>query len=122
MNRSVSCTGIIIDDDVEFVEVMEEICRLNDIEILGKGYDGNTAVELVKTYSPNFVLLDYKLPKKDGISAAKEIRDISPNTKIILLTGFIEEINKLPENIDKILTKPYPPKKLIKDIKDISCS
>jgi hypothetical protein len=47
---------------------------------------------------------------------------LSPNAKIILLTGFIEEINKQPENIDKILTKPYPPKKLIKDIEDISCS
>ena len=46
---------------------------------------------------------------------------LSPNAKIILLTGFIEEINKQPENIDKILTK-HPPKKLIKDIEDISCS
>ena len=49
---------LVIDDDRDTVEVFCEYLSIKDIKVLGKGYDGRTAVELYKEHKPDVVLLD----------------------------------------------------------------
>jgi NarL family two-component system response regulator LiaR len=58
-----------------------------DIEIVGEAADGEQAVALVKQHVPAVVLLDLLMPKMDGLTALRAIKEISPSTQVIILTS-----------------------------------
>jgi len=51
--------------------------------------DGFEAVEAVKEYRPNLVFLDVRMPLKNGLQALGEIKAISPETTVVLMTAYI---------------------------------
>ena len=63
----------------------------DDITIVGHANDGEELIELVKKRSPNMVLCDIRMPKENGIAAAKIIQKQYPNTKVIAFTMFDQE-------------------------------
>jgi NarL family two-component system response regulator LiaR len=58
-----------------------------DIEIVGEAADGEQAVALVRQHVPAVVLLDLLMPKMDGLTALRAIKEISPSTHVIILTS-----------------------------------
>ena len=83
MNQSV----IVIDDDEDTVRLFSEFLEENKIQVVGKGYDGKTAVELYQEKKPDCVLIDIMMPNGSGVYAIKKIKEINPNAKIIAVTG-----------------------------------
>ncbi len=63
----------------------------DDITIIGHANDGEALLELVKRRSPTVVLCDIRMPKVDGIAAAKVIQKEYPATKVIAFTMFDQE-------------------------------
>jgi DNA-binding NarL/FixJ family response regulator len=59
-----------------------------DMEVVGEAADGNQAVEMFQRLNPNLVLMDLRMPAKDGIAATKEIRVINPNARVLMLTTY----------------------------------
>jgi len=57
-----------------------------EVTLLGTVGDGRAAVALVETHRPDIVLLDISMPLLNGLEAARQIRAISPDSKIIFLT------------------------------------
>jgi NarL family two-component system response regulator LiaR len=58
-----------------------------DIAIVGEAADGEQAIAAVREHLPSVVLLDLLMPKMDGISALRSIKEISPSTQVIILTS-----------------------------------
>jgi NarL family two-component system response regulator LiaR len=58
-----------------------------DIEIVGEAADGEQAVEMVRQHVPAVVLLDLLMPRMDGLTALRRIKEISPSTQVIILTS-----------------------------------
>jgi len=62
--------------------------------ILEKDYDivfaetGDAAIQEMKTNPLGMVILDIKMPKKDGLETLKELKKINPSAKIIIATGY----------------------------------
>ncbi len=83
-------TKVIIADDHAIVR--HGLCALfeteQDMEIVGEAKNGEEAVSLAKKLSPDVVVMDLVMPKKDGVEATSEIHASCPNTKIIILTSF----------------------------------
>lgn len=84
--------------------------------------DGEEALEAYKKENPDLVLLDLMLPKLDGISVCKQLRENkdSHNIPIIMLTakgGEEDVIKGLESGADDYITKPFSPKILIARVK-----
>lgn len=62
-----------------------------DITIVGHANDGQQLLELVEKRPPNIVLCDIRMPKVDGIAAAKVIQKKFPDTKVVAFTMFDQE-------------------------------
>lgn len=82
--------------------------------------DGQKAVDLFRSFSqkPDIVVMDHRMPVKNGIDAAKEIIDIDENAKIIFATADAE-IENVAKAIGVIecMIKPFPFEDLVKKIK-----
>jgi DNA-binding NarL/FixJ family response regulator len=64
---------------------------LPGVEVVGVAYDGEEAVALCRREEPDVVLMDISMPKMDGISATREIKDLLPQTAVVILTGYEED-------------------------------
>ncbi len=62
-----------------------------DMEVVGESKDGVQGVALVADLLPDVVLLDLIMPKMDGITAVREIKQSTPSAQIIILTSFYED-------------------------------
>ncbi len=68
-----------------------EINLDRDMLVVGEAKDGFEAVELYELLHPDVILMDLVMPEKDGIQATREIIEKNPETKILVLTSFVEE-------------------------------
>jgi len=88
--KNVSKIRILVADD-HFVVRMGLTALVNtepDLEVVGQAADGKQAVEEFEKHSPDLVLMDLRMPVKDGISATAEIRAKHPNARVLMLTTF----------------------------------
>ena len=81
---------------VEDVQEMREVIRLNlellgDFEIVGEAADGTTGIQQVHEAKPDAVVLDLGLPDGFGGDIIGELREVSPQCKIVVLSGLAEE-------------------------------
>lgn len=60
----------------------------DDISVLGDAADGNAAVGMVRRLRPDVVLMDVRMPERDGLWAARQIIDAGLSTKVLMLTTF----------------------------------
>jgi len=114
-------SAIIADDDHDTVSVFVDYLKLEKIEVLGWGYDGREAVSLFEELKPDFVFVDYNMPKFDGIYALRNIRKINPQAKVIIISSDTTiYTNKELMILDPtaILYKPFEIKKIIETIKN----
>ncbi|WP_066192249.1 MULTISPECIES: response regulator transcription factor [Gracilibacillus] len=78
---------VLIDDHKLFREGVKRILELeNDFTILAEGDDGHMAVELVKKYKPDIVLMDINMPGVNGVEATAELLERYPGVKVIILS------------------------------------
>ena len=78
---------LVVDDHQVARASVRRLLDSYPIFICGEARDGKEAVEKVIELRPDIVLIDISMPVMDGITAAREIRLISPDTKIVFLTS-----------------------------------
>jgi DNA-binding NarL/FixJ family response regulator len=79
---------VLIDDHEMVSESMSRLLeRESDIEVLGSARSSREALDLVLVTLPNVAIVDYRLAGEDGTHTAREIIKVSPETKVLLLTG-----------------------------------
>lgn len=59
-----------------------------DIEVVGEAKNGIEAVQEAERTQPDVIIMDLVMPRKDGVSATREIHDRLPDTRILILTTF----------------------------------
>ena len=73
-----------------FLELQE------DMVVVGEAASGTDAVAQTEELLPDVVLLDLVMPGLDGIDAARRIKEVSPSTKVIVLTSYADDENVFP--------------------------
>ncbi len=111
---------LIVEDEVNLMEVLEDTLLEENFEIF-KAYEGSIAIDMFYEVNPDLVLLDINLPKKDGWTICKEIRNDS-NKPIIIMTARdteLDELKGLSIGADDYITKPFSLKILTLRIKKL---
>jgi len=77
---------LIVDDEKEFVDSLAERLSMRDYDVT-TSLSGEEAIEKVKGYNFDVVILDVAMPGMDGVAALREIKRIKPLTEVLMLTG-----------------------------------
>lgn len=84
---------LLVDDHEMFAESMAKLlAEEQDIAIVGMAGTLKHALHAVEDEEPDVVLLDYRLPDVDGPEGARRILDRFPDVKVVMLTGFAEDV------------------------------
>ena len=111
---------LIVDDEVNIREVVREYCELNGYDT-DEARDGLDALEKVKSSHYDCIILDVMMPRMDGFTACRQIKQIDP-VPVIMLSARTEEFDKLygfELGVDDYVVKPFSPKELMARVKVI---
>ena len=87
--NSVPTRVFVADDNELIVKMLDRLLSL-DFEVVGRATDGDAAVDAVLEAEPDVVILDYMMPGRDGIEAARSILARRPSQLIVLYTAFLD--------------------------------
>lgn len=111
---------LVVDDDLNICELLKLYLE-NDGYVVFTANDGQEAVEMFQNKTPDLVLLDIMLPKKDGWQVCREIRKTS-SAPIIMLTAKGETFDKvlgLELGADDYVVKPFDAKEVMARVKAV---
>jgi DNA-binding NarL/FixJ family response regulator len=81
------CSILLADDHVMFRRGIRRIIQsIPDVEVVGEASDGFELLELLKKSKPDLVVMDISMPYLRGLEATREIKLISPEIKVLILT------------------------------------
>ena len=92
-------------------------------EVVGQAEDGEEAVRTVAELQPQVIVMDVIMPGKDGIDACREIMDLLPDTRIMMLTASTEEdavIQAIAAGATGYLQKYSRPEELVAAVLDVA--
>lgn len=113
---------LLVDDEKHIIELISVLLEdIEDFEIL-KAYDGDEALELVGRFKPELVLLDYMMPRKNGLEVLKEIKKHHKDTYVIIMTGKGSEkvaVELMKAGASDYLPKPFKADELIDVVESV---
>jgi len=112
---------LIVDDEPDVLDILRIILTDEKFDVI-EATDGEQALELAKTKSPNLIILDYKMPGMNGHEVCKHLKKdiLLQHLPIIMLTGKGETEDKvagLEAGADDYIVKPFEPRELIARVK-----
>lgn len=112
---------VIIDDDRNILELTSLILSRSGFQVYvaDKPYEG---FELISAHSPELVLLDYKMPEMDGLSALQHIKSRFPDTYVVMFTGKGSEevaVELMKSGASEYILKPFNNRNLIERLENV---
>lgn len=89
---------VLIVDDVADLRMLLRMTLSRDegFDVVAEAGDGLEAIEQARRYQPDLVLLDLSMPLLDGLEALPRILAVSPNARVVVLSGFDESRMREP--------------------------
>ena len=112
-------TILAVDDESSILDLLKFNLEKEGFNFIS-AEDGEEGINKVLNEKPDLLLLDVMIPKMDGLSVCKKIRQENINIPIIMLSARGEEIDKvlgLEIGADDYITKPFSPREVIARIK-----
>ncbi len=105
---------LIVEDEAEIAEILEAYFKREGFRTV-RASDGETAIQHHRMLAPDLVVLDVKLPKRDGHEVLAAIRSVS-DTPVIMATALGEELERiaaLKVGADDYIVKPFNPLEVV---------
>ncbi|HYA90605.1 MAG TPA: response regulator [Thermodesulfobacteriota bacterium] len=113
---------LVVDDDVIVIKSCRRILEAEGFEVTTVP-SADEALEKIKIYDFDLLLVDVKMPKHDGIFLMREIKKNWPNIPIIIMSGYptpetMADVLKL--GAVQFIPKPFKPDELMKSIRQVT--
>jgi DNA-binding NarL/FixJ family response regulator len=115
-------TVVIADDHAVVRDGVKLLLELEGFEVVGLAADGLEAVKLVRALRPDVAVLDRAMPILNGVDAARDLRQASPGTRLILLTMDTDEnhlLKALQAGFRGCVLKSYESRELVEAIRAV---
>lgn len=111
---------MIVDDELLIRSGIRMIlAAAEDVSVVAEAGDGREAVAQLRAHPADVVLLDIRMPVQDGLTTVRQLREVAPNVRIVILTTFGEDANisqALRDGAVGFLLKDTAPEDLIRAI------
>lgn len=113
---------LIVDDDAHFRRTFTDVLKANGYEALAVG-DGDAALEIAAHLMPTVAVIDLRLPDISGLELLGQVKEVSPDTECIVLTGYASQqsaIEAVNLGAYSYVQKPHDPEQLLLSIRRAS--
>jgi two-component system chemotaxis response regulator CheY len=114
---------VIVDDSSFMRTILRKIVeKQNHYKVAGEGSTGNEAIKLAIKFKPDILTLDITMPNMDGIQAVSEILNVSPHTKIIMISAMGQEkkiVDAIKAGARDFIIKPFEENRVLEAIKKV---
>lgn len=117
-------TVLLVEDDSDSKKIMHDVLSDN-FEKVFTAQNGDEGLKKFKKYNPNMVITDAFMPISDGLDMTRNIKEISKDTPIIVLSAHSEKetlLKAIDVGVDKYLIKPIMADDLLKTIENVAKS
>ncbi|WP_448257081.1 response regulator [Microbacterium aurum] len=111
---------VIVDDDALVRSGLRMILDSDTIAVVGEASDGDDALALIDREHPDLVLLDIRMPRVDGITVTRALRERGDSTRVLVLTTFDTDqlvLDALRAGANGFLLKDTPPGDIVAAIR-----
>lgn len=111
---------LIVDDDRLVADTLSLVFRVNGFEAQAS-YSASEGLEQARSFQPALLLTDITMPERTGIDLASDIRRELPACKVLMLTAYSSNLDRLMEHIGNgnepfpVLRKPVRPEELLRE-------
>lgn len=82
---------MVVDDTIHVRTMLRTMLELDGFEVVAEAGSGPEAIDQLTDSAPDVVVVDYKMPKVDGIETTRMIRELQPDQIVILYTAFLDD-------------------------------
>jgi signal transduction histidine kinase len=82
---------LVVDDNPGFRESLVTLLDTGDLQVVGQAGSGGEALDMVAALVPDVVLMDLRMPKMDGITATRHLKERFPDVGVVALTGMEDQ-------------------------------
>jgi two-component system, OmpR family, response regulator MprA len=106
---------LIVDDDPKLLKMLQRTLVYENLNVF-TATNGLEALPLVQTHQPDLIIVDWMMPKMDGLSFIQRLRDEENKTMVLMLTArdaIENRVEGLESGADDYLVKPFAPAELV---------
>jgi two-component system response regulator MprA len=106
---------LIVDDDPKLLKMLQRTLTYENLSVITAA-NGLEALPLVQTHQPDMIIVDWMMPKMDGLSFIQRLRDEENKTMVLMLTArdaIENRVEGLESGADDYLVKPFAPVELV---------
>ena len=82
---------LVVDDTDHVRKMLATMLAVDGFEVVGSAGDGPSAIAAAADHEPDVVVVDYRMPRMDGLETARRLKEHRPEQHVIVYTAFIDE-------------------------------
>src|SRR3990170_9122257 len=108
-------TVLVVDDDQKLLKMLQRTLVFENLDVLTAA-NGQEALPIVRAHKPDLIILDWMMPKMDGLSLVHRLRQEGDRSMVLMLTArdaIENRVEGLESGADDYLVKPFAPAELV---------